>query len=139
MIRVGETVFVDTSAWIALALEADPFHAAAVAVWAELEGQGAKLRSTIPVLLETYTFLDRAYGRRIAVGWQDALRKLPRFAPLPVTNADLEGAWSWLERRDLHKLSAVDATSFVVMKRHKIRRAFAFDHHFATAGFNLVG
>ena len=39
---------------------------------------------------------------------------------------------------DLHKLSAVDATSFTIMKRARIRLAFAFDHHFAVAGFRLV-
>ncbi len=33
----------------------------------------------------------------------------------------------------------MDATSFVLMSRHKISHAFAFDHHFLTAGFRLVG
>jgi predicted nucleic acid-binding protein len=33
----------------------------------------------------------------------------------------------------------VDATSFVLMKRLKLRRAFAFDQHFAQAGFQMVG
>lgn len=36
-------------------------------------------------------------------------------------------------------LSAVDAVSFVLMRRERIRTAFAFDHHFAAAGFRLVG
>jgi predicted nucleic acid-binding protein len=31
------------------------------------------------------------------------------------------------------------ATSFVLMAREKIRLAFAFDHHFASVGFRLVG
>ena len=35
--------------------------------------------------------------------------------------------------------SAVDATSFVLMRRRQIKNAFAFDHHFASAGFQLVG
>jgi predicted nucleic acid-binding protein len=42
------------------------------------------------------------------------------------------GAWI------LHELSAVDATSFAVMRRARIRTAFTFDHHFAAAGFRLV-
>lgn len=36
-------------------------------------------------------------------------------------------------------LSAVDATSFAIMEREGIRRAFAFDHHFAAVGFLMVG
>jgi predicted nucleic acid-binding protein len=43
-----------------------------------------------------------------------------------------------LSTHDLHKLSAVDATSFAIMKRERIRLAYAFDHHFAAAGFRLV-
>jgi predicted nucleic acid-binding protein len=33
----------------------------------------------------------------------------------------------------------VDACSFVLMRRLKIRTAFAFDQHFAQAGFALLG
>jgi len=52
------------------------------------------------------------------------------------------GAWIALEyfrRKDLHKLSAVDATRFAIMKRARTRLAFTFDHHFAAVGFRLVG
>ena len=45
----------------------------------------------------------------------------------------------YFERTDLHKLSAVDAVSFVLMAERRIRVAFAFDSHFATAGFRVVG
>jgi len=58
---------------------------------------------------------------------------------LPCELSDLEHAWQYFQRSDLHKLSAVDATSFVIMKRMGIRIAYAFDRHFAMAGFRLVG
>ena len=51
---------------------------------------------------------------------------------------DLEPSWEYFRRTDLHKLSAVDATSFAIMKRARIRLAYTFDHHFAVAGFRLV-
>jgi len=51
---------------------------------------------------------------------------------------DLKQSWEYFRRPDLHKLSAVDTTSFTIMKRARIRLAFAFDHHFAVAGFRLV-
>jgi predicted nucleic acid-binding protein len=38
----------------------------------------------------------------------------------------------------LHKLSAVDATSFAIMKRARIRVAYSFDHRFSLVGFRLV-
>jgi predicted nucleic acid-binding protein len=51
---------------------------------------------------------------------------------------DLERSWEYFRRRDLHKLSGVDATSFAIMKRVGIRLAYTFDHHFAVVGFRLV-
>jgi predicted nucleic acid-binding protein len=71
--------------------------------------------------------------------WKDSLYSL-RFLEILQCNLDgLNHSWEYFTRRDLHKLSAVDATSFVIMKRKKIRNAFAFDHHFAAAGFRLIG
>jgi uncharacterized protein len=35
--------------------------------------------------------------------------------------------------------SYVDATSFAVMHRLHLSRAFAFDHHFTVAGFSVTG
>jgi predicted nucleic acid-binding protein len=45
----------------------------------------------------------------------------------------------YFDRPDLHQLSAVDATSFVLMEKEELRRVFTFDHHFATVGFQIVG
>jgi predicted nucleic acid-binding protein len=56
-------------------------------------------------------------------------------ASVPVV---LETAWAYFERPDLHKLSAVDAVSFVLMTQRRIRAVFAFDSRFATAGFRMV-
>jgi uncharacterized protein len=36
------------------------------------------------------------------------------------------------------RLSLVDCTSFRVMRRHRVARAFAFDDDFAEQGFELV-
>ena len=52
--------------------------------------------------------------------------------------ADLAASWRWFERRELHKLSAVDAVSFVLMTEARLREAFTFDHHFASAGFRII-
>ena len=137
--RRANTVFVDTGAWIALALLADPLHARAVEAWDELLRHGARLATSVLVVMETFTFLDRNATRDVAIAWKNALEKIRYLRILECTKSDLSGAWSFFERRDLHKLSAVDATSFVLMTRERIRRAFAFDHHFASAGFQLVG
>lgn len=137
--REREPVFVDTGAWIALAVRRDPLHARALALWEELQSTGARLHTSVPVILETFTFLDRNTVRDVALAWKDSLTQVGGLQTLTLDLDDLEGSWSYFQRRDLHKLSAVDATSFVLMEREGIRSAFTFDHHFAMAGFRLVG
>ena len=137
--RAGDLVFVDTGAWIALALTRDPLHARARATWDALLGQGVRLHTSVPVVLETFTFLDRNAARQVALAWKDSLGTIPRLKVLPASAKDLNQAWPYFERPDLHKLSAVDAVSFVLMTQRRIRAAFAFDSHFATVGFRMVG
>jgi len=38
---------------------------------------------------------------------------------------DPEKSWEYFRRTDLHKLAAVDATSYSIMNRARIRLAFA--------------
>lgn len=137
--RSGELVFVDTGAWIALALTRDPLHPRARATWEQLLGTGVRFHTSVPVLLETFTFLDRTAARNVALAWKDSLTTVARLKVLPSTVKDLGQAWSYFDRPDLHKLSAVDAVSFVLMTQRRIRVAFAFDSHFAAAGFRMVG
>jgi predicted nucleic acid-binding protein len=139
MIRNAQAVYVDTGAWIALALTKDPYHDRAREIWTGLSEAGARLHSSVSVVIETFTFLDRQTTRDVAVAWRQSLERVPRFRVWPVTPRDLGEAWAFFDRSDLHKLSAVDAVSFVLMRRAKIRAAFAFDHHFAAAGFRLLG
>ena len=137
--RSGEEVFVDSGAWIALAMSRDPLHDRARQAWDTLRAAGARLRTSIPVVLETFTFLDRNGARDVALAWKDSLSRLRGLRVLECKGADLEHGWSYFMRNDLHKLSAVDATSFAIMEREGIRRVFAFDHHFAAVGFLMVG
>lgn len=132
-------VFVDTSAWIALALSRDPLHARALAAWEEMAESHARIVTSVPVILETVTFLDRHATRDVALKWKDSLDSITDIRVLVCTETDMRNAWQYYTRLDLHKLSAVDATSFVLMANHGIGRAFSFDHHFASVGFYMVG
>ena len=137
--RQGEAVFVDSGAWIALALTRDPLHAQAREQWDTLCGAGAKLHTSVPVVIETFTFLDRNANRDVALTWKNSISKPGTVRIVPCELRDLEQSWEYFRRSDLHKLSAVDATSFAIMKRSRIRLAYAFDHHFVVAGFRLIG
>lgn len=138
MIRQGEPVFVDSGAWIALALSRDPLHAQAREQWDLLRAAGARLHTSVPVVIETFTFLDRNANRDVALAWKDSVARPGTLNILPCDLRDLQRSWEYFRRGDLHKLSAVDATSFAIMKRARIRLAYTFDHHFAVVGFRMV-
>jgi len=136
--RQGEAAFVDSGAWIALALSRDPLHMQAREQWETLRAAGAKLHTSIPVVIETFTFLERNASREVALTWKESVYKRGTVRILSCTLNDLEHSWEYFKRADLHKLSAVDATSFAIMIRARIRLAFAFDYHFSVVGFRLV-
>jgi predicted nucleic acid-binding protein len=136
--RRGEAVFVDSGAWIALALTRDSLHGQAREQWDLLGSAGARLHTSVPVMIETFTFLDRNTSRDVALAWKEQIDQLERLSTLTCELSDLEQAWAYFRRTDLHKLSVVDATSFAIMRREKIRVAYTFDHHFAVVGFGLV-
>lgn len=45
----------------------------------------------------------------------------------------------WLRKFAAQEVSFTDCVSFVLMKRHHISTAFAFDRHFGRAGFRTLG
>jgi predicted nucleic acid-binding protein len=136
--RRGEPAFVDSGAWIALALSRDPLHTQAREQWEVLRSAGAKLHTSVPVVIESFTFLERNANRDVALVWKDSIYQTGTVKILPCGLKDLDQSWEYFKRTDLRKLSAVDATSFVIMERARIRLAFTFDHHFSVVGFRLV-
>jgi len=135
---LNEHVFVDTGAWVAIALAGDRHHVEAGVLLSELLSKRARLTTSVAVVVETFTHLQRKVSPDFAVAWRPTLTRMPKLEVLDCTAADLASAWVWFERRELHKLGIVDATSFVLMKKHKLKRAFGFDVHFVTAGFQLI-
>lgn len=126
-------IFVDTSFWIALAIDADRHHASASQLFAD--HAGVALATSSGVRGETWTFVRRRFGHRTAVALIDRLEQTPRLRVLSVGQDDEHDAWEWLRRHDEREYSFVDATSFALMRRLAIREAFAFDGDFAAAGF----
>ena len=126
-------IFVDTSFWIALRMQRDAHHDAASALArAHFE---APLVTTNHVRGETWTFVRRRSGHAAAVHFLDHLHA-SRLIEVIGVDDDLErDALAWLRQHDEREYSFVDATSFAVMRKRRIRDALAFDGDFAAAGF----
>ena len=124
--------FVDTSFWIALQLERDRHHPEAAALWSV---RSDALLTSNHVVGETWTFLRRRAGHDPAVRFLNALRDSKVVAVSRLDEQVEDEAWRWLRRHDEREYSFVDATSFALMRRLRIREALAFDGDFAAAGF----
>ena len=124
--------FVDTSFWVALRFARDRRHPEARALWES--GTGAIITSNL-VVGETWTFLRRRAGHRQALQFLDAALRLPRLTIATIDEGLEAEAWRWLRRHDERAYSFVDATSFALMRRHRLRESLAFDGDFAAAGF----
>ena len=134
---VGE-VFVDTGAWVALQDPDDRWHRQAAAALEASLARGHALVTTNLVVGETYTFLRRTVGHEAAFRFIETLERSPRLTLVHVDEEQERQAFALLRRYRDQAFSFVDGASFVVMRKRGIRRAFAFDSHFAAAGFVRV-
>jgi len=124
--------FADTSFWFGLQERRDQRHEQAQAL--VRRGVG-RVVTTNHVLGETWTLLRRRSGHAAAVGFLDRLHALPDVQIVHVDEASEREARRWLRARREREYSFVDATSFAVMRRRRIREALAFDGDFNAAGF----
>jgi predicted nucleic acid-binding protein len=131
-------VFVDTGAWFAVQATDDAEHALARTTLPLLFDRCRSLVTSNAVVGETYTLLRLTRGYREAKRFLEKLAHSRKLERIFVTEAIENQAYDLLERFSDHPFSFVDATSFALMRQHRIRHAFAFDSHFATAGFLRV-
>jgi len=131
-------IFVDTSAWDAIADSSDPNHEIALLLRDEIAGQ-CRLVVTNYVLDEVYTLLLMNVGYQRTRDFRHKLDVLVQEGVLQViwVSEDIATeAWFVFEQFNVDKQwSFTDCVSYVVMKQHEITEAFAFDHHFAQMGF----
>jgi len=131
------SVFVDTSAFVALRNAAEAEHERARAALSELLTEGAALYTSNYVFAETYTALMVRVGREEAIEWGRRFRASGAIELVRVED-DVEGdAWEILERHDDKSWSYVDATSFALIEREGSGEAFAFDAHFDQRGLRV--
>jgi predicted nucleic acid-binding protein len=129
------SVFVDTSALLALLDADDPEHERATAAWDELAEEGVPLVSTNYVVVETVAVAQHRLGLEAVRALVDDILSVieVRFVDATVHDA----AMATLVAAGRRQLSLVDCASFETMRRGDLRRAFAFDRHFRERRFTL--
>jgi predicted nucleic acid-binding protein len=130
-------VLADTSALFALLVATDHNHARAARAFEKLADRKTPLVTTNYVLVESYALLARRVGIAAVRRFRASMQ--PLFDIVWVDAAIHESALDLMLERPRSRISPVDAASFVVMRASGIEQAFAYDRHFQTAGFRLVG
>ena len=134
-------VFVDTWAWMALALRRDQHHEKAKRQHAEFVAVGRVYITTDYVLSELITQLYRllpsdeadAFVSAVLSAIESGEYRLERISP-----ARFASAWQ-LRRQyaDKPTISFVDFTSFVVMQELSVQEAFTGDAHFEQVNLGI--
>jgi predicted nucleic acid-binding protein len=128
-------LFVDTSAWYALADGDDPNHRAAGEFLPQALRSYARLVTTNHVIGEMYTLLRTRLGYAAAQEFLHRVQQSARLDRVFVSAEQEQTAYQLLTRYKDQDFSFVDGVSFVVMGAMGIEEAFAFDRHFTVAGF----
>lgn len=136
--RQHVAAFVD-SASITLALSRDPPLSIEARAHRELlRAVGAKLQTSIPVVIETCTLLERNANRNVVLAEIESIYVRSVVKILPCALRYLEQSWKYFKRPGRHKLSAIDAADFAITRKARISLAFSFDRYFSASGFRLV-
>jgi predicted nucleic acid-binding protein len=137
---VADRAFADTSGLLALAHTKDQYHREAAATARRFLGSGGRFLSTPLVLAELHGLLLYRRGPDVARRVVTALRSDTGYEWVAVDPNLVDAAVSgWLERFVDQTFTLCDAVSFEVMRRGKLKAAFAYDQHFETAGFDRLG
>jgi uncharacterized protein len=132
------SVFVDTSAFVALRNSSEAEHERAREALAGLISEGVALFTTNYVFAETYTALMVRVGRSEAIEWGRRFRAGSAIDLVHLDRPTEERAWEILEQHDDKRWSYVDATSFALLERGGESEAFALDAHFSQRGLHVV-
>lgn len=131
-------LFVDTSAWYALAVSSAPHHKKVSDTMRRRIERGARIVTTNLIVAETHALLLRRAGRKVALTFAGEVRRTPNIVVTSSAEYEESAIADWLEKFDDQLFSFTDAVSFAVMSDRGIPEALALDHHFAVAGFVVI-
>jgi predicted nucleic acid-binding protein len=127
------SIFVDTSALVAVLDADDANHAEARRTWERLVLQEESLVSTNYVLVETFALAQRRLGIGATRDLADDV--IPLLSISWVDEDAHRAGVSATLAASRRRLSLVDCVSFETMRRLGVKSAFAFDRHFEEQGF----
>ena len=132
------SIFVDTSAWLALINKSDAFHSKTKRIRNMLIKDNVRFFVTNYVLVEIANSLSRIQFRPAAIKLIGSIQKSNDIEIVKIDEEIYTEAWNLYCSRPDKEWSLTDCASFVVMNRNGIRKAFTTDHHFEQTGFTIL-
>jgi len=130
-------VFVDSSAWFAVASASDGRHAEAERMLGEAVTRGLGLVTTNLILAEVHRLALVRMGIRPAATMLDRIEASRLVSLVHATVEHHRIARRWLAKLSDQPISYVDAVSFAVMEAARCPVVMTFDRHFEMAGFRV--
>jgi predicted nucleic acid-binding protein len=134
---IGE-VFLDSSYAIALSVENDPHHSAALQFSFIFEDPRARVVTTRAVMMEIGDALSRARFREAALALLTTFEADPGIEIVPLSEELFKKAFELFRGRRDKEWGLTDCLSFVVMWERGIAEALTADRHFRQAGFRTL-
>jgi predicted nucleic acid-binding protein len=130
------SVFVDTSAFLALLDSRERNHSLAQHIWIQLIERDASLVCTSYVLSETAALIQNRLGMQQIRAFHENV--FP-FLRVIWVDEDLHNTgMTAVVTANRRQLSLVDCVSFAAMRQSDLNTTFAFDDHFAEQGFTVL-
>lgn len=130
------SVFIDTSAFLAIINAKDNQHQPAATIWKSLIENEKNLISSSYVLAETVALIQNRLGMEAVKQFQEHI--VPLLQIIWISETEYQSGISTVLESGRRKLSLVDCTSFAIMRNHGIHHVFCFDLHFAERGFEVL-
>ena len=131
-------LFIDTSAWFALADRRSADHIEVERALRKRLQQGTRIVTTNLIVAETHVLLLRRTSRTAALAFLTDIAVPPTVVVSSTPALEDHARLDWLARYQDQAFSFTDAVSFAVMRDRSIREALTLDHHFSVAGFDAV-
>jgi len=134
------SIFVDTDAFVALAVENDANHGKALSLLNALSERPVTFFTSNYVFAESVTVISQRASHAAALQYIAAMQSVEN--PFTIERADdvIEGEAARIFKQQTSKnTSYVDCTNMAFVKHRQAEAIFSFDHGYRTNGLTLLG
>ncbi|HOF01607.1 MAG TPA: PIN domain-containing protein [Spirochaetota bacterium] len=131
-------IFIDTFAWIALINKSDNYHKLSVDLFNEILIKNNKLYTSTFIITETINALSKFMYRKPILEFLNRIQNSQILNLIEINMDIYNNSINLFKKRIDKEWGLTDCSSFIVMEKYDIIKAFTNDKHFEQAGFELL-